>query len=541
MPYDKPHIKTAGSNEFQHELLLRLADNLRSLSDPVAIQQAATHTAITYFKSDRCYYCEVEDGMAIIRMDAAVKGLQSVAGAYPLHTMPVFEAVIKAGRPFIVHDVRTSDIIDENLRQLCIQLQVISFIDVPVIKEGKPVGILCLVQSHPRQWTTQEAQLAREVAERTWMAVDRGKVEEDMHQSLEKYRTLFESIDEGFCIIEMIFDEHNNPVDYLFVEANPAFYKLTGLKDSIGKRMRQLEPAMEQFWFDTYGQVALSSQPIRFEHRAHAFNRWYNVYAFPIGNAPERKVAVLFTDTTLHKESEQQLRNFNEQLEREAAARTQQMRELEQQQQRETVRIILATIEEERRRIADHLHSGLAQMLYGLKNSLSGLAQQLPPKEFDSILRDTQKVLSDAIRENRRISHELMPSVLEDFGLRAAILNTCTELDGNIKFNCTITDAANQLEKYLELAVYRAVQELAINIVKHSGATSATVNVSVKEGQIRIRVADNGKGMQEPAETHPGIGLSSIRSKVKMLQGDVAVKSGPKGTAVSISIPLPAP
>jgi PAS domain S-box-containing protein len=134
----------------------------------------------------------------------------------------------------------------------------------------------------------------------------RKRAEEALRESEEKYRTLFDSIDEGFCIIEMIFDEQGAPVDYRFLEANPAFIKQTGLKEAIDKTMLELAPTHETFWFDVYGRIALTGKPERFEHRAEALKRWYEVYAFRIGEPEERRVAVLFRDIAERKQRERQ-------------------------------------------------------------------------------------------------------------------------------------------------------------------------------------------------------------------------------------------
>lgn len=95
------------------------------------------------------------------------------------------------------------------------------------------------------------------------------------------------SNEQGFCIIEIIFDRQNKPVDYRFLEVNSAFEKQTGLTEAVGKTMRQLEPNHEEYWFEIYGKVALTGQNVHFEKRAAALNRWYEVYAFPLG---EQKV-----------------------------------------------------------------------------------------------------------------------------------------------------------------------------------------------------------------------------------------------------------
>jgi len=102
------------------------------------------------------------------------------------------------------------------------------------------------------------------------------------------YRALFDAIDQGFSVVDLIFDEDDRPVDYVFVEVNPAFEVQTGLHDAIGRSMRSLHPDHEDHWFETYGRVALTGEPVRFEHEATALGRWYNVFACRIGE-PERR------------------------------------------------------------------------------------------------------------------------------------------------------------------------------------------------------------------------------------------------------------
>ena len=129
-----------------------------------------------------------------------------------------------------------------------------------------------------------------------------------------RYQTLFESMDQGFCIIEMIYDEKARPVDYRFLEMNPVFERQTGLKDAAGKTVRQLVPQQEQHWFEIYGKIAETGEPIRFVQQAAALNKWYDVYAFRVGEEGPYRVAVLFTDITEQKNAEEAIRHSEQNL-----------------------------------------------------------------------------------------------------------------------------------------------------------------------------------------------------------------------------------
>src|SRR6188768_1738732 len=129
-----------------------------------------------------------------------------------------------------------------------------------------------------------------------------------------RYRQLFDTLIEGFCTIEVIFDAQNHPTDYRFLEINPAFERQTGLHDAQGKLMRELAPNHEQHWFDIYGKIALTGEPLRFENEARALGRFYEVCAYRVGGAQSRKVAILFNDITERKNSERKLRSQVERM-----------------------------------------------------------------------------------------------------------------------------------------------------------------------------------------------------------------------------------
>ncbi len=140
--------------------------------------------------------------------------------------------------------------------------------------------------------------------------VTRFRTEEGMlAESEARYRTLFNALDAGFCVIEMRFDAEGRAIDYRFVEANPAFARHTGLDDVVGRWVSEVIPDLERNWLDTYGAVALSGRSVRFESGVVALGRWFEVQALRIGEPVQHRVALLFNDVTDRRTAESILRD----------------------------------------------------------------------------------------------------------------------------------------------------------------------------------------------------------------------------------------
>ena len=172
--------------EQRQAFLLKLSDAIGSLPNAVEITETVTRTAMDYFKADRCYYCEIEGDVLTIRRDARHESLPSVANVYSLSEMPLFKAVTQSGQTIIVGDVHTSDMMDNSIRQLCLSAGIVSYINVPVMKDSRLVGNLCLAQSTARDWTAQDIAILEETAERTWAAVERARAETALRLSEER-------------------------------------------------------------------------------------------------------------------------------------------------------------------------------------------------------------------------------------------------------------------------------------------------------------------------------------------------------------------
>lgn len=201
--------------------------------------------------------------------------------------------------------------------------------------------------------------------------------------------------------------------------------------------------------------------------------------------------------------------------------------------------------EVERKRIAEGLHNGIGQLLFASKLHLDRLDS--PVLAMDAALvaarREADCLLAQAIRQTRVLSHELVPLVLEQFGLAAALRDICQQLSSpQLRLRCHVVldEAVAPLPPLLQLALYRMAQELGQNIVEHArGATEASLELETTPGFVLLRAEDNGVGFAADAGT--GTGLRTIRDRVALLNGTLEQgQCAAFGTYVRLRIPLPA-
>lgn len=819
--------------------LLQLSDALREIAEPGEIQKTATRLLGERLHASRVFYVVVdEDGDTADITGDYTDGVPRRVGRYSLSAFSTSALnEWRAGRTASTSDVNNDLRYNKTEREAYASVSTRAGIGIPLVKKGRLVAILGINQSVPRDWTNQEIDLAKEVAERTWDAVERAKAEEAMRQSEEKYRTLFEAMDEGVSTVQVIFDADGTVADLIYLAHNPALTRHTGItSDIIGKPVREVVPYLEPFWYEVFGRVVKTGQPERFQQEGAGVKRHFDVFLTPVAKGSSTVISV-YTDITERKQAEERqsyllrlsdalrtltdpnkirsvamqvmgmhlkvsraayvdaeadvtamrvisdytdgvapwvgmisladfgaalgkdflegrtviiddvqtderfadsretyntleigaavgvpllkndqivaamgvhhksarhwtnaeikiieetaertwaaverskaenaLQQINDRLEQQVVDRTQELKEsleflqrseerlrsyltassdlvyqmsadwremyaldsdnflmrttsasdkwlknyipadeqsrvltavrkailhktifelehrvimadgqigwthsrampllddkgeikewfgvasnitekkkaeenlqqLKVAQQQEIVQVTLATQEEERRRIAESLHNGLGQMLYGVKISLASLsvkAAAAKPEKYEQTRQYTNDLLSEAIRDTRRISHALMPSTLDEFGLQVAVTDICNQLQSQVRFASSVHLGNIKLDRYMELALFRILQELMMNVVNHAQASLASVTISIEEQTIRLRVKDNGKGIDPQKQDKDGIGLASIRSKVKLLNGDVQIKSGLSiGTEVLVSLPMP--
>ncbi|MGI4832150.1 MAG: CheR family methyltransferase [Janthinobacterium lividum] len=197
---------------------------------------------------------------------------------------------------------------------------------------------------------------------------------------------------------------------------------------------------------------------------------------------------------------------------------------------------ILDAQEEERRRIAESLHNGVGQLLFAAKLNFDQVATLVPKEVFNG----ANRLLDEAIRETRKVSHELVPATLTDFGLAKTIQDLCRKYSHTrIQINCEIVGLENPLESYLEVAVYRICQELLTNVTKHAEATSVDILLAQEDDELTLKVRDNGKGISAELSQSVGIGLRTIKDRVNLLNGTFALHTPTTGLGTQVTIQIP--
>ena len=303
-------------SEARHTFLVALNDSLERSSDAALIEEAGTRLLARHLGVARAYYCAVDEetgGLEISR-DYAANGLRSVAGLYSLADFQSLFDELRTGRPFVAADVATDPWLPKRERQNILALGHRAFVAAPLFKNSRFVAVLTVVATSVREWVQADIGLVADTAARTWDAVERARTEAKLREAEERYLAIFNSIDQGFCTLEVAFDENQKPFDYRFLEVSPSFERQTGIKNAAGRWMREIAPEQDQHWYDFYGKVALTGEPIRFESSSTPLGRSWSVYAFRIQDPGLRRVAVSFFDITERKQAEEALRASEDRL-----------------------------------------------------------------------------------------------------------------------------------------------------------------------------------------------------------------------------------
>ncbi|MCB0687428.1 MAG: sensor histidine kinase [Saprospiraceae bacterium] len=209
--------------------------------------------------------------------------------------------------------------------------------------------------------------------------------------------------------------------------------------------------------------------------------------------------------------------------------------QLEQEQKIVALDYMLKGEEQERRRIAADLHDSLGSLLTSAKLLLSKTSESVASLEKDSSWVKAQIIVAEASDEVRRISHDMMPDALINMDLQSAIEDLTTHINnqGNVRVTPYFLDLKNlELSDQMQIGIYRILQELSQNVLKHANATEMIIQLSVDHEILELVVEDNGVGFIPSELKQMGLGLQNIRSRVNYLNGKINIQSQPGGPTV---------
>lgn len=375
-------------------------------------------------------------------------------------------------------------------------------------------------------------------------------IEAALRESEENYRVLFESIDEGFMIVDVIFDENKRPLDFIFSEANPSFWRLSGLeKSSIGKKAREIIPGLEESWAERYGDVALTGKSIRFESFSARQDSWFDVYASRLGTEGSNRVAIVFKNITEQKNVEQERERL---LEMEKNARR---------------------IAEENNRAKDDFLTMLSHELRAPLNAIYGWTQVLQNGEFD---KDKVEEALVVIDRNVRLQSALIEDLLDvsriitnKMKLEPSVVSITSSVQKAIKAirpsaenkNLTIklkidTDADEVFGDKNRLR--QIIDNIFTNAVKFTPEGGEIIVDIIRDGdKLKLSVEDNGIGINPEMLPYIfdrfsqgdggskrkygglGLGLAIVKHLVDLHDGNVSAYSDGDGKGARFTVEFP--
>jgi two-component system, NarL family, sensor kinase len=202
---------------------------------------------------------------------------------------------------------------------------------------------------------------------------------------------------------------------------------------------------------------------------------------------------------------------------------------------------VLEAEENERSRVAKDLHDGIGQLLSTAKLTLSAMDEP-SSTESSKMLNNSMQILDEATREVRTISHNLMPATLTQIGLGAALHDLFMKINESnlLRVNLSVTGLEERLPLSTEIAIYRVVQEIINNMIKHSKADTITVKIVRNQSSMYLSISDNGVGFEKDLiAKSTGLGWKNIFSRISMLNGEIEVDTKPgSGTNVNIQFAI---
>ena len=358
---------------------------------------------------------------------------------------------------------------------------------------------------------------------------ERKQAAEALQKSEERYRSLFANMLDGFAYCKMIYDDHNRPVDFVYLDVNSAFERLTGLKDVEGKRVSEVLPDVKESspeLLERYGRVALTGKPEQFEFSLKSLNQMLSISVY---STEKGYFVAVFENITQRKRAEERRITSQEQL-RQLAGHLQSVRE------------------EERKHLSQEFHDQLGQTLTALKmdsallqRELADKAREVSRSTLGEKIQTMQGLIDTGIQAIRGIMSELRPELLDQLGLVAALEWEAERFQKRSGLKCQFTSELGefQFDPKKSIALFRIFQEAVTNVARHAQATTVEVSVRREKNDVLLEIKDNGIGIEPNAEHKArSFGLVGMRERAVLLGGTLEI-TGIKGRGTTILVRMP--
>jgi PAS domain S-box-containing protein len=544
-------------SEERQAWLLKLSDTLRPLASPAEIQFTAARLLGERLRVNRVLYADIEDDHYIMRQ-SWTNGVAPFVGRRPV---TIFGEILlvsyRAGETVVVSDVCTDPRFTVSERSILLCSEISAFTGLMRLKGGQWVSAFSAESATPRLWPREEIDLIRDVAERTWDAVERACAAEVLREREQRLRLALDASAGG----SWTWDISTSRVDW-----DDRFRKLYGFaaeelptfdawfsrvhEENRSSMLSLLDEVLRwktrDDWDNTFRIVRPDGTISWIESLGHADRnaegQAMRLTGLELDVTERRRAEEILQarrheerERALHKEAEEALRRSHAELEQ----RTLQLRRLASQ----------LTVAEQtaRRQLASTLHDGLQQLLFSAGITLDEAMKTNGQDDQVELLQRARADVKEAVESARTLSVSLFPPVLHVGGLPAALswLAKRSREQYGIVVNVTADPQANPDANDVRILLFEGVRELVFNAVKHAGIDRVDVNLALGPGDtIHIQVSDEGVGFDPGATVHDknqqqaGLGLFSIQERLALFGGHLDIQSDPgKGSRFTLTLP----
>ncbi len=361
------------------------------------------------------------------------------------------------------------------------------------------------------------------------------RAEQALTASEARYRNLFEGIDEGCCVCQLLLDAQGAPYDIRLLEVNPAFEVQTGLRDVVGRTLRELVPRLDPAWIDIYGKVAIRGESVRFEQPANAMGRVFNVFATPTGHPQDHKFILVFTDITERNRVEEALRASDQRKSEFLATLAHELRNplaplrtgLELWADGSGDQVDVYTVQAMMKRQMEQMVRLVDDLMDVSRVNLGKIELRMERMELAQVIHQAAEGVQAAmVGSDKKLSISLPAEALYIQGDRARI----AQVVGNLLNNASkFTAAAGRVQ----LSMARVSDQVTITIADDGiGMTPDEINrIFDLFVQADVRLERSTSGL--------GIGLTLSKRLVELHKGTITAASEGPGLGSTFTITLP--